>query len=133
MAENKRYIDGGEECTENQFLIDTETDEGFFIDHGLDKIIGRLNEQEEQIKNLKETIIKITIAYQRKHDNTIVNLIDEVYEEDIRDLFTEWNLKPFINLAEDYNLTLNQLFDICSECIDKLDSTYKQKEYSDVE
>lgn len=37
----------------------------------------------------------------------------------------EEQLKPFINLARDYNLTLNQLFDICSECIDKLDSIYK--------
>ena len=54
MTENKRYIDGGEECIEDQFLIDTETDENFFIDHGLDKIIERLNEQEEIIQSLKE-------------------------------------------------------------------------------
>ena len=45
----------------------------------------------------------------------------------------EEQLKPFINLARDYNLTLNQLFDICSECIDKLDSIYEQKGYGDVE
>ena len=53
MTENKRYIDGGEECIEDQFLIDTETDEYFFIDHGLDKIIERLNNQENEIQQLK--------------------------------------------------------------------------------
>lgn len=48
------------------------------------------NEQLNQsVNNLKETILKITIAYQRKHDNTIVNLVDEVHEEDITDLIKE--------------------------------------------
>ena len=56
MTENKRYIDGEEECVEDQFLIDTETDEYFFINHGLDKIIKRLNEQEEEIKQLKKDV-----------------------------------------------------------------------------
>lgn len=54
---------------------------------------NELSEENEQLKqsvnNLKETILKITIAYQRKHDNTIVNLVDEVHEEDITDLIKE--------------------------------------------
>ena len=54
-------------------------------------IVDKLNEQEERIIDLKNTIIKITIAYQRKHDNTIVNLVDEVWGEDIEDLFIELN------------------------------------------
>ena len=54
---------------------------------------NELSEENEQLKqsvnNLKETILKITIAYQRKHDNTIVNLVDEVHEEDSTDLIKE--------------------------------------------
>lgn len=68
MSENKRYIDGGEECVEDQFLIDTETDENFFIDHGLDKIIERLNEQEERIQEL-ETVIQ-QILYETRANYT---------------------------------------------------------------
>lgn len=55
------------------------------------KIAHRLNEQEARINELKETIIKIAHSYHRKHDNTIVNLVDEIYEENIGDLFIEWN------------------------------------------
>lgn len=55
------------------------------------KVVNLLNEQEKRINKLKETIIKITLSYHQKHDNTIVNLVDEVYEEDIGDLFIEWN------------------------------------------
>lgn len=55
--------------------------------------LNALHEENEQLKqsvnNLKETILKITIAYQRKHDNTIINLVDEVHEEDITDLIKE--------------------------------------------
>ena len=50
-----------------------------------------LNGQEKRINKLKEIIIKITHSYHQKHDNTIVNLVDEVYEENIGDLFIEWN------------------------------------------
>ena len=46
-------------------------------------LVDLLNEQEERIKKLKETIIKITHSYHQKHDNTIVNLVDEVYGENI--------------------------------------------------
>ena len=48
------------------------------------------NEQLKQsVNNLKETIIKITIAYQRKYDRTIVDLVDEIHDEDITDLIKE--------------------------------------------
>ena len=48
------------------------------------------NQQLKQsVNNLKDTIIKITIAYQRKYDRTIVDLVDEVHDEDITDLIKE--------------------------------------------
>ena len=48
------------------------------------------NEQLKQsVNNLKDTIIKITIAYQRKYDRTIVDLVDEIHDEDITDLIKE--------------------------------------------
>ena len=54
---------------------------------------NEMAEENEQLKqsvnNLKDTIIKITIAYQRKYDRTIVDLVDEVHEEDITDLIKE--------------------------------------------
>ena len=59
-------------------------------------VVGLLNgydKENEQLKqsvnNLKDTIIKITIAYQRKYDRTIVDLVDEVHDEDITDLIKE--------------------------------------------
>ena len=59
----------------------------------VDKRLNEMWEENEELKqsvnNLKDTIIKITIAYQRKHDNTIVNLVDEIHEEDITDLIKE--------------------------------------------
>ena len=58
----------------------------------VDLIIDVLNENEQlkqSVNNLKDTIIKITIAYQRKYDRTIVDLVDEVHEEDITDLIKE--------------------------------------------
>ena len=57
------------------------------------KALSKLQKENEQLKqsvnNLKDTIIKITIAYQRKYDRTIVDLVDEVHEEDITDLIKE--------------------------------------------
>ena len=53
-------------------------------------MIAKENEQLKQsVNNLKDTIIKITIAYQRKYDRTIVDLVDEIHEEDITDLIKE--------------------------------------------
>ena len=55
--------------------------------------INQMHKENEQLKqsvnNLKDTIIKITIAYQRKYDRTIVDLVDEVHDEDITDLIKE--------------------------------------------
>lgn len=56
---------------------------------------------------------------------TIINRACSSYENEIKELkainqMLEGQLEPFINLARDYNLTLAQLFDVCSECIDKL-------------
>lgn len=57
------------------------------------ELLNGLSEENEQLKqsvsNLKDTIIKITIAYQRKYDRTIVDLVDEVHDEDITDLIKE--------------------------------------------
>ena len=57
------------------------------------ELLNKLNDENEQLKqsvnNLKETIIKITIAYQRKYDRNIVNLVHEIHEEDISDLIKE--------------------------------------------
>ena len=56
-------------------------------------VLNDLNDENKQLKqsvnNLKDTIIKITIAYQRKYDRTIVDLVDEVHDEDITDLIKE--------------------------------------------
>ena len=89
MTENKRYyIGNGENCT----LCDSnEGGSDFYNMLTQFEAVDRLNEQEERIIDLKNTIIKITKAYQRKHDNTIVNLVDEIWEEDIEDLIIELN------------------------------------------
>ena len=63
-------------------------DEDVFLE-----LVNNLAEENEQLKqsvnNLKDTIIKITIAYQRKYDRTIVDLVDEIHDEDITDLIKE--------------------------------------------
>lgn len=46
-------------------------------------------ELKQSVNNLKDTIIKITIAYQRKYDCNIVDLVDEICEEDISDVIKE--------------------------------------------
>lgn len=57
------------------------------------KTITRLEKENEQLKqsvnNLKDTIVTIGIAYQRKYDRTLVDLVDEVHDEDITDLIKE--------------------------------------------
>ena len=59
-------------------------------------LLYKLNKENEKLKqsvnNLKDTIIKITIAYQRKYDRTIVKLVHEVHDEDITDLIKELQL-----------------------------------------
>lgn len=53
------------------------------------KLQGENEQLKQSVNNLKDTIIKITLAYQRKYDRTIVDLVDEVHEEDITDLIKE--------------------------------------------
>ena len=50
-------------------------------------------ELKQSVNNLKDTIIKITIAYQRKYDRNIVDLVDEIYEDDISDLIKELQIE----------------------------------------
>lgn len=72
----KRFIDGGEECVENQFLIDTETDTNYWIDKGLDDIIDLLNEQHEQIQSMNNTM-NATANYNKFLECKITNLEKE--------------------------------------------------------
>ena len=55
--------------------------------------LNELSDENEQLKqsvnNLKDTIVTIGIAYQRKYDRTLVDLVDEVHDEDITDLIKE--------------------------------------------
>ena len=75
------------------FYTDTKTGYEFQCYGEVADMMNELADENEQLKqsvnNLKETIIKITIAFQRKHDSTIVDLVDEIHEEDISDLIKE--------------------------------------------
>jgi len=51
-----------------------------------DKLEKENGELKQSVNNFKDTIIKIIIAYQRKYDRNIVDLVHEIYEEDISDL-----------------------------------------------
>ena len=98
MTEKRFTIDV---LDENNWLIqDTKTGEDANpIDgttnvlKGLISTLNKFNDENEQLKqsvsNLKDTIIKITIAYQRKYDRNIVDLVDELHDEDITDLIKE--------------------------------------------
>lgn len=55
----------------------------------LNALVEENEKLKQSVNNLKDTIIKITIAYQRKYDRTIVDLVDEVHDEDITDLIKE--------------------------------------------
>lgn len=52
----KRFIDGGEECIEDQFLIDTSDDKYYWVSNGLDDIVTLLNELHEENEYLCEKI-----------------------------------------------------------------------------
>lgn len=64
-----------------------------YCNFSLHDLLDKKNKEIEQLKqsvnNLKDTIIKITIAYQRKYDRNIVDLVHEVHDEDISDLIKE--------------------------------------------
>lgn len=74
----KRFIDGGEECIEDQFLIDTLTDKYYWIDNGLDDIVNMLNELYEENQELKKDI--------------------EYYKEERRALFEYFDKKDDLKL-----------------------------------
>lgn len=59
MTESKRFIDGGEESIEDQFLIDTKTDTNYWIDNGLEDIIELLNDLEKENEELKQRLGKL--------------------------------------------------------------------------
>lgn len=75
--DNKQY-------TINEMVKTLRTYDDAYID--LNKKYKKLIDENEQLKqsinDLKETIIKITTAYQRKHNNTIVNMVHEMDEMD---------------------------------------------------
>ena len=50
----KRFVDGGEECIEDQFLIDTSNDKNYWISDGLDDIVKLLNELHEEREYWKQ-------------------------------------------------------------------------------
>jgi hypothetical protein len=52
----KRFVDGGEECIEDQFLIDTSNDKYYWVSDGLDDIVKLLNELHEENKQIKDLI-----------------------------------------------------------------------------
>lgn len=52
----KRFVDGGEECIEDQFLIDTSDDKYYWVSNGLDDIVTLLNELHEENEYLCEKI-----------------------------------------------------------------------------
>ena len=59
------------------------------VDNRLNELWEENKQLKESVDGLKETILKITVAYHRKYDRTIVDLVDEVHEEDITDLIKE--------------------------------------------
>ena len=55
----KRFIDGGEECIEDQFLIDTSNDKNYWVSDGLDGIVellNTLNDENEQLKQINRNL-----------------------------------------------------------------------------
>lgn len=56
----KRFIDGKEECIEDQFLIDSLNDKYYFISHGIEDIVNLLNELDEEKEFWKSDACKET-------------------------------------------------------------------------
>lgn len=79
------YGDEDDDCFE---LYESKEDSQKVCDK-LNNILDENEQLKQSVNNLKDTIIKITIAYQRKYDRTIVDLVDEVHDEDITDLIKE--------------------------------------------
>lgn len=58
----KRFVDGGEECIEDQFLIDTSNDKYYWVSNGLDDIVKLLNELYEEVMELRGENIKFKLT-----------------------------------------------------------------------
>lgn len=65
----KRFIDGGEECIEDQFLIDTSNDKNYWVSDGLDGIVELLNELAEEKEQLKQQIHYLKIVCRNELDD----------------------------------------------------------------
>jgi hypothetical protein len=98
---DKRFVSEDDCCGYYTVIIDNEKEldlslpnpkKNLTIEELMD-LLNSLNDENEELKqsvnNLKDTIIKITIAYQRKYDRNIVDLVHEIHEEDISDLIKE--------------------------------------------
>ena len=56
----KRFVDGGEECIEDQFLIDTSNDKYYWVSDGLDDIVELLNELHEENQQIKDILNELS-------------------------------------------------------------------------
>ena len=56
---NKRFTDDGIEEIENQSFTDNLTGKTYWIDNGLDEIVDLLNEQHEEIIELREAMKRL--------------------------------------------------------------------------
>ncbi|MBR0059624.1 MAG: hypothetical protein IJP99_10710 [Methanobrevibacter sp.] len=111
----KRYkqVLGGIKDTESNRLLETPT--GLMLQYAdvFNNCIEWLNEQEEEINTLQLIIEVNGKAYQR--------YVKE-YEEFIEELEKEnEQLKRFKNIAKDYNLTLDQLYEIITDTLENGD------------
>ena len=121
----KRFVDGGEECIEDQFLIDTSNDKYYWVSDGLDDIVKLLNELHEKNEDLATK--KEDAEYELLH-------LKEKYEEllkenkQLKQFIQELTIKGTgrINLANGYSYRVNA---ILSEIEDYIkDSTIEVKE-----
>ena len=67
----KRFVDGGAEAIEEQFLIDTLTNNNYWIDNGLDEIIDMLNQLSDENEQLKKELKDLQIKF-RKFNNQMI-------------------------------------------------------------
>lgn len=77
----KRFVDGGEECIEDQFLIDTSNDKYYWVSDGLDDVVELLNELNDENKKLKQKIesLKMEIAELRESEKDNYNITDGLW------------------------------------------------------
>ena len=63
------------------------------VDNRLNELWEENKQLKESVDGLKETILKITVAYHRKYDRTIVDLVDEEYDRLLLEMVMENNNK----------------------------------------